>query len=84
MDILCLNCLGPWGMCEIVEAKESNDEEFEINKNGVPTSCPSCHGRNLALSPARKKQREIVLLASQMFGDDIDGLAVELSDCDLL
>ena len=51
---------------------------------GVIKACPCCHNKNVKLSKKEKERLAAVREIAELLGDDIDGLAAELEDLDLL
>ena len=88
MDLRCHKCGEPFDMDEVSEWDRYFDKDSDSNihtakdfHNGV--GCPSCDwGRKAPEKPPMLAMAASVL--TDLLGDDIDGIAAELEDFELL
>lgn len=82
MDVICHKCGEPWDMIEVGEFSRQydggNQRDFHAGKG-----CPSCLWGEKA-PKVQPRRAELASILTELLGDDIDGLACELEDAEML
>ncbi len=78
MDVYCKRCGEPWDLYG-VEHGDLTAEERDRFWRGE--DCPSCHGKAVEKRPFRA---ELTTVLHDLLGDDVDGLAAELEDAEVM
>ncbi len=81
MDLYCQVCGEPWDFFSLTDDMSENEAQNFKSGNG----CPCCKGvkpKNMS-----KRDRNVTQISKMMFdvlGDDIDGIACEMEDAEML
>jgi len=80
MDILCTRCGEPWAVDHVLH---DEPDGFERD-GGLITKCPACRNGRPRLSTADRERLQLAAELARLLGDDVDALACELADLDLV
>lgn len=80
MDLVCTRCGEPWNTDHVLHEAP---RDF-CRTGGLIRRCPACPLKPPHLPKMERTRLRRIATLAQLFGDDIDGLAVTLADGDLL
>ena len=78
MDVYCKRCGEPWDLLGVNDGDMTAAERDSFWKGEY---CPSCHGKTVEKRPFRA---ELATVLHEVLGDDVDGLAAEMEDAELM
>ncbi len=78
MDVYCKRCGEPWDLLGVNDGDMTATERDRFWRG---EDCPSCHGKAVEKRPFRA---ELTTVLHDLLGDDVDGLAAELEDAEVM
>jgi hypothetical protein len=80
MDLVCTFCGEPWHIEYVLHEEPGAFERT----GGLIHRCPSCPKHPPQLTPQERERLDTIKELAALLGDDVDGLAGLLEDCNLL
>ena len=79
MDIYCKRCGEPWDCYGALHGMDMTREEYQRMMAG--DGCPCCFGKPVEKRPLRG---ELMAIAADLLGDDVDGIASTMDDAEFM